>query len=66
MFSEKKQHEILTPACDAAVHAVCSTGSDTGKHAEAVRPGISAGSGVHLWRIKVEKTDGRRADFARW
>lgn len=68
MFSETKQHEIPTPACDAAVRVVCGTGSDTGqhKHTEAVWQGVSAGSGVHLWRIQVEKTGGRRSDFARW
>lgn len=70
MFAEtEKQHEIHASSCNAAVHAVCSSGSGPGKgqqqHDEAVWPGVPAGGGVHLWRIQVEEADGRRADVAR-
>lgn len=56
-----EKHEITTTAHYAAVLVVCSTCRDTAqrKHGEAVRPVICTRGGVHLWRLQVEKSDGR-------
>lgn len=55
-----EKDEIVTAAHYAAV-LVRSACWDTAQHkqGEAVRPVISAGGGVHLWRLQMEESDAR-------